>query len=226
MCVIPWIIEKENRNVVDCREDFDAAGGRKGKIILVLNLESKQFESPKSTNVSYDLRVGPQYRHYGKGAGYLPDDPKKGIIKVRPGRGAIIQTEEEVHLPESFFGQILPKESLLQQGISNTPTKVDPGYSGPLHITVYNHGRRTVKLARYEPFCAFYLLRVDAGVRPYDKASKEFAGEVSRGVGDIIYDSLSSHLAWRALGVIVAGLLLIFMLIQFVLVDWLKLFGG
>jgi len=224
MCVIPWIIEKDNRNVVDCRKDFEAAGGREGKTILVLNLEDKQFALPNSTNVSYDLRVGPQYRHYGKGAEYLPGEPKKGIIKVRPGRAAIIQTEEEVHLPESVFGHILPKESLLQQGISNTPTKVDPGYCGPLHITVYNHGRRTVPLERYDPFCAFYLLRVDTGVRPYDKASKAFAGEVSRGVGDIIYDSFSSHLTWRALGVIVGGGFLILALARFVLVDWLKLF--
>lgn len=224
MCVIPWITEGNKRNVVTTRDDFEASGGRKGETVCILNSDSGQFSNQENTNVSYDLRVGSQYRHYGaRGAQRLQDEKGKSI-KLRPGRGAIIQTEEEVFFPETVCGLILPKELLLQQGISNTPTKVDPGYPGRLHIAVFNHGRQTVELERKTPFCALFLLRVGEGIRPYKKASKVFAGEVRRGVRDKIYDAFLSHLTWRIVAAtgVVLGLILAFL--RVLLVDILNLF--
>ena len=115
MSVIPWIIDGDNRNVVDSWEDFEATGGREGGVVLVINFDTEQFHLERDTNVSYDLRVGPQFRRYEE-SGTRPL-PEEGTIKLRPGRSAIIQTEEEIYLVKSVFGHILPKESLLQQGV-------------------------------------------------------------------------------------------------------------
>jgi hypothetical protein len=70
---------------------------------------------------------------------------------------------------------------LLQEGIANTPSKIDPGYKGHLLITAFNHGKRTVRLKRRQRFCALHLLRVDEGARPYDKPGKHIVGRPREG---------------------------------------------
>jgi deoxycytidine triphosphate deaminase len=147
MTVIPFLIDCANRTIVETREEFESSGGLEGDVILIKNLDRSQVETDKviekqSSNASYDLRVGGEYRdHREMGKTDLLDD---GILYLPPGAAVIIETYEEVQFPRSRFGHIVPKVKLLMEGISNTSSKVDPGFDGRLLITVFNLGTKKI----------------------------------------------------------------------------------
>jgi dCTP deaminase len=172
--VIALITEGANRTVVSSRSDFEAAGGIGGNSVFIREIEMTQLNSPNDTNICYDLRVGSEYRdHRDLGKKELKPGQQ---IQLQPGAAVIVQTLEHVHLPRTMFGHIVPKVGLLQEGISNTSSKVDPGYDGHLLVSVFNLGRKHVSLNHGQRFCCLYLMRVDSNARPYDKSSKKLEG--------------------------------------------------
>lgn len=173
MSVIPLILDE---TVVDDQNDFNP----EGRAVLIQNIQVQQLGAGETSNVSYDLRVGAQCRN-------LRDrDPKQlgfeGTIILKPRSAVIIQTEENVHLPRGIFGIIAPKVSLLQQGLSTTFSKVDPGYNGHLLITLFNLGPIARTLNKGDGFCAFTALTVEEGARLYNQEGKqlEARNDISR----------------------------------------------
>jgi len=151
-----------------------------GHGILIKPCDDDQLKpQPGDANTSYDLRVGGVYRDHRKGASGRNLTAGQ-TIKLRPGTAVIIQTEEWVEFPTTMMGQILPKVSLLEKGIANTPTKIDPGYKGYLVVTAFNHGRNVVELEPQQKFCSLYVLSVAQGVVPYDKPGKFLVGQPNR----------------------------------------------
>jgi dCTP deaminase len=149
-----------------------------GNAMLVLNLEASQL-SGESSNVSYDLRVGSEYRGHRKAEKVeLPDD---GKLVLPPGDAVLVQTEESLYLPDKFFGYVVPKVTLLQRGVSNTLSKVDPGYNGPLIVTLFNLGKTDVCLKRKQPFCSLVLHTVLPGATLYNKPGKRITGIPPKG---------------------------------------------
>ena len=193
MSVIPLIYDGDRRTVVTRPEDFDHRRGLKEDVIMIQYLETEQKDSQTETNVSYDLRVGREFRDHRDRDRKKLDEGRK--IRILPGRAVIIETEEFVRLPNSVFGQIVPKVSLLGLGIANTPSKVDPGYHGHLLITVFNHGRRTVDLRRRQRFCALFLLTVQDGVRPYQNGPKRIEAETQQGSWRRVRDWITENSA-------------------------------
>jgi len=125
MSVVPL---KPGASVTDTEDAFQKAGGFEGQAALIFNLDKNQL-SGASSNVSYDLRVGSEYRgHRDAEKTELTDS---GELVVHPGNAVLIQSEEVVFLPRKLFGYVVPKVTLLEQGISNTLSKIDPGYNGP-----------------------------------------------------------------------------------------------
>ncbi|MBW4579482.1 MAG: hypothetical protein KME42_07905 [Tildeniella nuda ZEHNDER 1965/U140] len=174
MSVIPFILADDGRTVVESRQDFDDAGGISGKVIYIQNLDRDQIVNTSSSNASYDLRVGNEYRDHRD---FNKTDLSDGNeICLQPGSAVIIETAEFVQFPKFRFGHIVPKVSLLQDGLSNTSSKVDPGYCGKLSITVFNLGKRTIALKKGQKFCTLYVLDVQGGVIPYNKEPKRIAG--------------------------------------------------
>lgn len=104
------------------------------------------------------------------------DLPQGGKITLHPGAAVIVE-----------------KVSLLQMGISNTSSKVDPGYNGHLLITIFNLGKKTVRIRRGNRFCCLYILRVERNVRPYDKPGKRIVGVVTTRRWDKIRDWLERN---------------------------------
>lgn len=186
MSVIPFILDGSNKTVVETREEYEKAGGLEGNVIFIQNLDTSQIRDTKSSNASYDLRVGDEYRdHRDSGKADLLDN---GKISLQPGSAVIIETAEEFQFPKSRFGHVVPKVSLLQDGLSNTSSKVDPGYNGRLSITVFNLGKRTIELKKHQPFCTLYILDVGEGSIPYTKPGKKIAGKSKTGLLNQIRD--------------------------------------
>jgi deoxycytidine triphosphate deaminase len=202
MAVIPFVVEGEAKTVVETAEAFAAARGLEGRVILIQGLDKTQL-SWNEANVTYDLRVGQEYRDHRDAYKHtLPEDEE---ITLPPGAAVIIETEERLHLPISMFGYIIPKVSLLQKGITNTSSKVDPGYDGHLLITVFNLGKKAVKLRRFERFCALCLLRVADGATLYRKGEKRIEAITERRFWPSLRDNLERNTAaWMVIVTIVS----------------------
>ena len=171
MGVVPFSTSPPHPSVVFAPGEFRLDG----PAVLIVNPDRQQLaEMQTGCNASYDLRVGDKFKDHRNATVQALREGE--YIELLPGNAVIIQTEEEVRLPLGLFGQILPRVSLLERGIANTPSKVDPGYPGHLLITTFNHGKRTEKLQRGQPFCSLHLLTVEDRIRPYNKAGKQIGG--------------------------------------------------
>jgi len=164
MSLIPWVLGGESATVETNPVNFQI----NGKAVLVREFDESQFgkddKGREKPNASYDVRVGPKCRDHRRQNPRDVNDTNP--INIPPRTAATIVAFEEVQFPVSVIGLIVPKESLLQKGLSNWPTKVDPGYNGPLHITVYNHGNKSVRLRYGDPFCALLLFNVNPAAYP------------------------------------------------------------
>ncbi|MEH2466115.1 dCTP deaminase domain-containing protein [Nostoc sp.] len=205
MSVIPFILDGSNRTVVETTEEYQKAGGLEGNVIFIQNLDANKFTD--SSNVTYDLKVGDEYRdHRESGKTDLLDN---GRIFLQPGNTVIIETAEKVNLPKFRFGHIVPKVSLLQDGLSNTSSKIDPGYDGKLSITVFNLGKRTVQLKKGQEFCTLYILDVQEGAIPYNKPSKRIAGNTRKGLFSELRDFIETNQTYFTIILTIATIVLI-----------------
>lgn len=191
MSVIPFILNGADKTVVESRQEYEQAGGLEGEVLFIQNLDHSQILDTRSSNATYDLRVGTEYRgHRDAGKTELLDGEN---IPLEPGAAVIIETMESVQFPKSRFGHIVPKVTLLQNGISNTSSKIDPGYNGHLLVTVFNLGKRAIYLKKEEKFCTFYVLEVGKGVLAYEKNGKKLPGTSKKGLPQRVADYIERH---------------------------------
>jgi deoxycytidine triphosphate deaminase len=173
--------------------------------VLIRPLDPEQLEDESDAHASYDLRVGERYRLHGwNNSRSLADD---GVIKLRPGQAAIVQTEEVVRLPTQRFGVIWTKVSLLQEGVANIVSKVDPGYDGNLAVTVFNLGRKTVTLRRRQRFCGLGIFDVASGGGIYTKGPKSLESEVGLRIRERLQEFAYAMTPWMNLLLVVVTLL-------------------
>jgi deoxycytidine triphosphate deaminase len=173
MAVIPLIL---GVTVVTAEDDFEALGARAGNALLIRSFDTSQLAGD-SPNLSYDLRIGSEYKdHRDSGIEKIPE---KGRITLLPGSAVTIETEGSLHVPGTMFGYIVPRVKWLQQGISNTLSKVDAGYHGHLLITIFNLGRNTIEFPRGERFCSLVVHSVSGGVQLYEGGEKRLLGPVA-----------------------------------------------
>ncbi|WP_144646577.1 dCTP deaminase domain-containing protein [Priestia megaterium] len=172
MAIIPFILDGPHKNIVRKQQDFDLSGTN----IQMNDIDEDQLTGDSEANTSYDLKIGDVYLDHRESK---PSSlSERGKIKLTPGAAVIIQTKEFVHFPKTRFGQIVPKVGLLRKGISNTTSKIDPGYSGRLLITLFNLGKNTIHLEKGEKFCTLIVHDVSApGVKHYDKPPKELQAD-------------------------------------------------
>ncbi len=167
MGMIPFERRGEAPTIVNSSEHFSPSGMK----VLIRNWDESFDDRIKTEgNASYDLRVGSQYRDHR-------DDLAIGLsenaeFKIRAGTAVIIQTLEEVQFPNNVFGLILAKVSILQKGLTNTATKIDPGFRGKLLITVFNLGRVDVSLKYGDKFCSLQLVQTTRPFVPYDRVNR------------------------------------------------------
>jgi dCTP deaminase len=221
MSVIPFVLNGSNRTIVQSRQEYEVAGGLNGDVIFIQNLDSKQISDTRSSNVSYDLRVGNEYRdHRDRGTTDLDDSQ---AISLKPGSAVIIETAELVQFPKSRFGHIVPKVSLLQDGLSNTSSKIDPGYEGKLLITVFNLGKREIYLKKGQKFCTLYVIDVAIKdeVTPYAKEPQRIMGNSRTTLINKIFDFIEVNQSYFTIMLTIATLILtVTQIFQPVLIRW------
>jgi deoxycytidine triphosphate deaminase len=69
-----------------------------------------------------------------------------GHIIIRPGDLVVVGTQERFRVPHDVQGQVSPKAKLTTVGLLFPTTHVDPGYTGPLYLPIFNAGPSTVRL--------------------------------------------------------------------------------
>jgi dCTP deaminase len=207
MSVIPFVMDGPNPTVVAREDQFRYDGGS----MLILNLDETQLQENRP-NASYDLRIGRAYKDYREQERWTLHEG--GEITLLPGGAILIETEEQVWLPQSMLGYIVPKVKLLQDGVSNTLSKVDPGYHDHLVVTLFNLGKKKILLKQGQPFCALVVHEVGPGVKPFTGSGKKIEGRTGAGIFPRLWDRIEARpgllafaSALLALGVVVGELL-------------------
>jgi deoxycytidine triphosphate deaminase len=103
MSVIPLVV---GQTIATTEAQFDKAGGRQGKTLLIRNFDNAQL-SADAPNLSYELRVGPEYKDHRDGSKWPVTDTEP--ITLLPGAAVIIETAESLHMPKGMFGYIVPR---------------------------------------------------------------------------------------------------------------------
>lgn len=120
--------------------------------------------APAIRGCSIELHIGPIFRP-GIEAGKegSATNPHRLSVSLEQGDTAIIQTIESFKLDSFHAGFVFPSSRVSIQGLLMTnPGHIDPGYSGPLHVTVINMGREPFSLQPGQPFLRAFINKLDA----------------------------------------------------------------
>jgi dCTP deaminase len=79
---------------------------------------------------------------------------------LEPLEHRLVATMENVELGGDLVGILHIRSSLAREGILASLAVVDPGFRGQLTISLFNSGRKTVRLRRGERFLQLTLLRL------------------------------------------------------------------
>lgn len=121
-------------------------------------IKKDTFKEANCNGVYYDLRVGHKAKMLKSQKEV--EISEKEPLQILPLECVNIRTEEEIVKDNIHFGRIYSKTGLVSQGISHISTTIDPGFNGPLWITVCNHGYKTVKLNRGQVLCKLEFSRL------------------------------------------------------------------
>ena len=112
----------------------------------------------KGKNWSYDLKVGDEYFISGNDIPIKLTAENEYIV-IKPGQFAVLETKEEVSLPNDHIGLISVKFSFKKRGLINVSGfHVDPLYEGKIIFTVFNAGPNDVYIKRDEyVFMIFFM---------------------------------------------------------------------
>ena len=84
-------------------------------------------------------------------------------VSLREGRIAVIRTQESLAMPSNLVAFGFPPNSLSIQGVLMTnPGQIDPGYHGPMHLTVINMSKEPLTLHRGQRIIRLIFARLDA----------------------------------------------------------------
>ncbi len=186
--VVPFISEelsKKNKVVHTFTTDIDEFE-RDKDLILLINIDAEQISlfNDGKPNCTYDFRVGELYQIVGDKKGSSPKYIGAGSeVIIKPRSFIVIATREEIYLPVRKFGYISSRVSNLMKGIVVAPSKVDPGYSGKLMISLFNLGQNDVTLKHGDAFCNLTVFSVADGANLYDKEAKGPPGESAKRKG-------------------------------------------
>ena len=119
-----------------------------------------EFDPAMLSGCSYDLRVGRVVRSRNRGR---PHDLKKGDFQFESGECITFETLETIDFDNPLlFGFVVNKHSVLAKGLVHPITKVDPGFKGPLAITIFNWGNISEPIRYGQPLVSLVIYPVIA----------------------------------------------------------------
>lgn len=143
-------------------------------------LITKHYDESFVKQACYELRVGEIVWHT-----YIrKPESRKVSIKDQsgvylPSRAyATIMTMEEVDLPADCVGRIMTKGQLFSIGISAVNTYVDPGFSGPLGITLINHSSKPIFIPIGQAIAKIEFIKLNMEVEDPYKGPHLKAGDL------------------------------------------------
>lgn len=149
---------------------YDEAQWNDTKTLLIQD-GSDQFLTP----MGYDLRVGGFCKTFVIEPNLvLLSEGKK--VQIKPGDIALIGTLEKLKMPQngSISALILSKVSQVSRGLSNTSTKVDPGWAeGELLVPVQNFSRDPIELQYGEAFCTIVFFKNESEGSLYKSTGRQ-----------------------------------------------------
>lgn len=121
---------------------------------------------------SYEIRVGSLFevlRFEGSTISHTPCEAEPDAeIEIPPGATVLITAEEVFRMPTDVFAKITTVGQIFASGLAAENTFADPGYTGPLYITVSNISTRTLSLKRGNPLARVEFHRLSKAVqRPH-----------------------------------------------------------
>jgi deoxycytidine triphosphate deaminase len=110
------------------------------------------------------------------------DCPRERYV-LSEGETAVIRTIESFKLDSQHTALVLPVSSVSLQGLLMTnPGQVDPGYEGPVHVTVINMGHQPYMLRKGDRLLRALVFKLDKAVAsPYcaQKPATDVSGSVA-----------------------------------------------
>jgi deoxycytidine triphosphate deaminase len=106
------------------------------------------FEPRQLSGCAYDLRAGDTLTSRQRGQQFdLAEEP----FVLQPGEVATVQTIEKLNFRDPLcYSLIFSSHTQLSQGLFHPTTSVDPGFTGPLTITLINLGTTAYTIRRGE----------------------------------------------------------------------------
>lgn len=130
---------------------------------LATNVPRGDFGGPTSRiqAASLDLSIGDIFIP-GADADKPGGSRSPHTVSLREGRIAVIRTQESLAVPSNLVGLGFPPSTLSIQGVLMTnPGQIDPGYQGPLHLTVINMSKEPFTLFRGQRIIRLIFAKLD-----------------------------------------------------------------
>lgn len=119
------------------------------------------FNAALLSPCSYDLRAGKEVRSRSRQGSH--DLAKAGDYFVECGECITLDSLEELNFRDEvniegwgkcYIGaHVLNKHRLVGFGLFHPGTSVDPGFKGPLALTLFNMGNTAVRIRHHDPIC-------------------------------------------------------------------------
>jgi deoxycytidine triphosphate deaminase len=118
-------------------------------------LEREGFIVENAKYACYEIRVGSQYevlKFDNDDVVHVSRELGQGqTIDIPPGSTFLIVAEETFRIPTNIFAKITTVGQVFSSGLAAENTFADPGYTGPLYITMTNVSTRILSLKRGDP---------------------------------------------------------------------------
>jgi deoxycytidine triphosphate deaminase len=119
-----------------------------------------------------------------------PIEINEGDYSLPPGQTAIVTTLEQLHMPSNIAAIGFPPSHISIKGLLVTnPGHVDPGYDGPMHLTLINMARDPFELTIRDPIVTMLFFELESDVtanwltrngRPGSSLSPNLVNKLSR----------------------------------------------
>jgi deoxycytidine triphosphate deaminase len=118
------------------------------------------FDIEQLSGCSYDLRAGKTLRSRNRGRTF---NLARTDYEIESGECVTFETFEIVNFRRPLlFGFVVNKHSILAKGLVHPITKIDPGFSGPLAITLFNHGSTPEPIRFKQPLVSLVVFPLGA----------------------------------------------------------------